>query len=610
MSFLKNIDLLGKPVNWQIEGRESFATSIGGFLSLIIYLGTLTLTWYFGKDIYERNNPKFLSITEYLNEDPVINLNTTIFAMQMFDYDGNIINDRRAFSLEGWLSTSNYSKGQESNITYTALEFNLCVVEDIEEPFYTKHVFKDFYCPRFNTSYGGAISSSFLIQPYLNVNRCGFEDEKKYGFKCYTDEEMTKKFGYLFYMDIRILNNFINPKNYDMPVVKNFIQEGIYMATTGSQYVMNIEHKIALLTSDTGLIFEDQNTDNFFQHEKTNFYTIATIEKGKGSFWEFQTMFQICFFISRNRVNYIREYLKIPDALANVGGFMGIIIEVIKYLLSFYLENEYSIFLYQNLFRLEVERKDDNQEIHGQEIKIELSDMKTLKEMNEMKTPKEKREVENVKIDINKDFSMNRIDDKKEASSRDFLDINDNPDNLSINKPRKSKFIVKPNIINKEVRNLIKYKEKKREIIVIGKCERFCFLSCCCKSKKVKYNSRLELIKNAEAEISKKFDVIENLKSQNQMRLLKKLLLNENQCYLLENRELHILNNDKNNKNTTISGELEDLNLLIEKQKTAKLFEYLKIKKQENSFSVVDTLLIKYLNEELKNKIKAEIDVD
>jgi len=75
---------------------------------------------------------------------------------------------------------------------------------------------------------------------------------------------------------------------------------------------------------------------------------------------------------------------------------------------------------------------------------------------------------------------------------------------------------------------------------------------------------------NAEAEIGKKFDIIKHLKHQNQIRLLKKLLLNENQCYLLENRELHILNNDKTNKNSSII-EIEDLNIIIEKQRIDKL---------------------------------------
>jgi len=59
MSFFKQIDLLGKPVSWQIEGRDSFTTTIGG--SIFIYLGMIVLTWYFGKDIYERDNPKFIA---------------------------------------------------------------------------------------------------------------------------------------------------------------------------------------------------------------------------------------------------------------------------------------------------------------------------------------------------------------------------------------------------------------------------------------------------------------------------------------------------------------------------------------------------------------------
>jgi len=83
------------------------------------------------------------------------------------------------------------------------------------------------------------------------------------------------------------------------------------------------------------------------------------------------------------------------------------------------------------------------------------------------------------------------------------------------------------------------------------------------------------------------------------------LLLNENQCYLLENREFHTLTNKKSRP----LDEIEDLFEINEKESFNRLINYIKLKKEENSFSNIDKLLLTYLNKDLKLKIMQEIDI-
>jgi len=82
-------------------------------------------------------------------------------------------------------------------------------------------------------------------------------------------------------------------------------------------------------------------------------------------------------------------------------------------------------------------------------------------------------------------------------------------------------------------------------------------------------------------------------------------LLNENQCYLLENREFHTLTNKKSRP----LDEIEDLFEINEKESFNRLINYIKLKKEENSFSNIDKLLLTYLNKDLKLKIMQEIDI-
>jgi len=302
--------------------------------------------------------------------------------MQIYDNEGLVFKDLRAFGIEAFIFSTNYtSLGESLDSENAEISLEKCSNESIDEPYFTNQGFKDYLCPIFNFSFGGTLSNSRMIEPYINIVRCGKADEDK-NFKCYTDDELITKYGYLFYLSIRIQNNFLNPRNCEEPVIKNYIEKGYYIATTGSENAINIAHKIASLTSDTGLIFEDENTIDFFQIEEASFYTIATIEKGKSQLSEFQTIFQIAFFISRNIISFKREYLKIPDA--------------------------YSIFLYQNLFRLEIGKEDDNnkQEIHN---KIELNPMSSLKLIENLNN-----------IGKDHELSLDKVETKRLITKGDF----------------------------------------------------------------------------------------------------------------------------------------------------------------------------------------------
>ena len=85
-------------------------------------------------------------------------------------------------------------------------------------------------------------------------------------------------------------------------------------------------------------------------------------------------------------------------------------------------------------------------------------------------------------------------------------------------------------------------------------------------------------------EISKKLD---------QFSLLKKLLLNEGQCLLLNNRELKIINEKT----------LEVGDVTQDKLNEVEMINYIKSRKENNQFSQVDNLLVKYLPECIKDKI-------
>lgn len=97
------------------------------------------------------------------------------------------------------------------------------------------------------------------------------------------------------------------------------------------------------------------------------------------------------------------------------------------------------------------------------------------------------------------------------------------------------------------------------------------------------------------------------MKNIDQFRLFTKLYLNENQCFMINQRDRKIISNKRN------KGENEDLKILSEvkfSNKKDKLFKYLQDKIENNEINVIDKLLVKYLPHNLKKEIEKSNIVD
>jgi len=65
MQFITNLDILGKQYQFNIHGG-TFRTLVGGILTILLWVGTIVLTWYFGQDIYLKQQPNLLERNRYL----------------------------------------------------------------------------------------------------------------------------------------------------------------------------------------------------------------------------------------------------------------------------------------------------------------------------------------------------------------------------------------------------------------------------------------------------------------------------------------------------------------------------------------------------------------
>ena len=101
-NFLKNIDRIGKEFKFSIEGSETYTTSLGGIISILYYIGIISLFCFFGKELVLKEDPNFIHRNDQTNEFSFINLTESNFfiAICISDYNSEVVFDNRYFDVE------------------------------------------------------------------------------------------------------------------------------------------------------------------------------------------------------------------------------------------------------------------------------------------------------------------------------------------------------------------------------------------------------------------------------------------------------------------------------------------------------------------------------
>ena len=106
-------------------------------------------------------------------------------------------------------------------------------------------------------------------------------------------------------------------------------------------------------------------------------------------------------------------------------------------------------------------------------------------------------------------------------------------------------------------------------------------------------------MEKAESIIEKKSDLFEIFKLIDQFKIMKKIILNENQYFLLKEIEKPTILYDNNQKKSI--KDLEDLKERKYNCKKANLNKYLELNKEKNTFTLADTLILKYANRKVED---------
>ncbi len=594
MSFLARFDYLGKDFKFNFEGGN-FKTNLGGVITLLIWISYVVLTWYFGRDIYLKESPFQIKNESNFLKHPRINLKKQDFILAInIEDDWNNIYDKIE-DFEFGFSITKYKINDKGIASLTGkIDKNLekCSTKHVSNEELKHERFNKYFCYLSDHSFGGSWQENEILLPSFWVKRCDQETEKKFEIKCNKGIFKSKN----LFITYLLQKKLFMPSNFTYPVQNSYHYKfkPLQQLDTDKVIRMRITYAKSKVITDDGLVFQNHKEKDIIEYIDTQTETInSNASTGKVSA-------SIQLYVTRfNRV-YERHYIKIPDLIANVGGFIGMFIEIITFFYSFYLDHMYSLHLYNILFDMVILEEDQkNQEI----MNIELKSPKHVEAIYQSSRIRED-------VNSQKDDKYIKDFNNKDVSSFNFFD--QKTVSPSVNNKRKSYVKSKEKIqenFNKDINKAITGKKigEKSKKVEIRSCEKISFCNFKLeKSTKEETKLKYELMLEADTQIDQLSEITELWKIIDQVNLISKIVLNEEQCFMLKNRGFYTLKNSISKSTENNEREIKELNREKYESKKAKLIEYLRVKRL-NGPSKVDELLFEYLSEELKEEIRTSL---
>jgi len=250
--FLKSIDMHGKEFVFNIGGESTYRTIMGGILSLFTYIAFILLTWYYGQDIYNKQDPTLLVHTEYLNDYPIgisnrtnnfmalgmkvdIKLNTTYLSM----FDERIVIPRMYFT-----DISFVDGGSVINNS-TSVVMKNCSLFEYDENIYN---INNSFCYNYNDTFGGGEDSTYFKVISQSFSKCNNDSSK---VTCLSDSEINATYN-RFVLTLTYEKKYVDPKNYTNPIQTSYAGEYIpidffYLVNSNYNQVANITKYLKLL---------------------------------------------------------------------------------------------------------------------------------------------------------------------------------------------------------------------------------------------------------------------------------------------------------------------------------------------------------------------------
>ena len=342
--FIKKIDAVGKETSLSFNGSTRIKTVCGGLLTTIATILIVAASYFLSKELFLREDPAVRTSLEPVPE-AVINLKE--FPLGFFVGDGkagmiqNNPDFKRAVEIIGELRETNHPTNKEVMRIYTfkLKQCNMSEYGEIGETFkqldpnINQKLCIDF--DSFTTHEGKKETKEMIINAkmasrnstYINIILLRCQEEKDPGCSKFFEKQGT------FFFNSLHLDRVLNVSSYSNPL--SYLYEVKNIAVSAELYIRQyFTFSINQLVSDDGWflneIEETKLIQIFEKNQEVQIYSPVT-----------RRLLALYYDTTLTKQIIARKYIKVQEVLANLGGFLKVVISAMKFLASFFSEFEY-----------------------------------------------------------------------------------------------------------------------------------------------------------------------------------------------------------------------------------------------------------------------------
>ena len=324
------------------ENKQEYSTLIGKFTSWVFIGLTLAIFINFGSNMFYHLNPQSMTSQNVSQDPPYSSLKSQEFfigfGLQDLRNNSNFYIDETIYTVE---MIQRVKIGQ--NITLYPIPIQRCsldMVPDIEDlkDYYSRNQINNLYCPSLDSLKEYALQSTWDGPVYKNVliNIYPCVNSSQNANSCKSPETILAALNNGNYaMDFTTLT--VDPNNYDKPTT--IFGKNIYTPITASTltYIeMNFGH--LYLKTDKGFLLQDIEELHFISYlsnrQVLSFRTNMT-----------DIFLQIDMKLDKVITTYSRNYDKIQNVLANMGGFLKALIIISNFLVKRFINLDFKLTL-------------------------------------------------------------------------------------------------------------------------------------------------------------------------------------------------------------------------------------------------------------------------
>ena len=337
-SFLRKIDMFGTPAKLNTFGQASYKTALGGILTLLAMVTILLFSYLFGTDFYKKENPRVVLQDKVLKKNEPYFLKTARDPFMLRQSDGSLrVLDYSKLPtvIQGRYMHMKKDKEGTWNIVFSAYSLVPCTQTKIHEnkEIVNSLILSEWYC--FDWDFVTKLGREAFNDPKYEAQLMGSQDDGEYtAFRMdvqnYQSHDPNNKFKVIStYEQAGAINETIVTLKYsttffnadeDTPMQRMYKEED-HTITRDQRYSSRQYLKRLTVNDDRHWMLKEVRSEEGLMPDEIqpNFIPADFVTK------KWQSFYTKFFYLAKKELIVTRQYMKVQELSAIVGGFIKIV---------------------------------------------------------------------------------------------------------------------------------------------------------------------------------------------------------------------------------------------------------------------------------------------